>query len=1104
MSPRGPKDARPRLRRRWVAVIAAVLALGAVAGTSPASAVAFDAAHPQFGQPHHVSWDRYSLMIDGQRLVIWSGEFHMFRLPSPALWPDVLQKIKAEGFNTVSLYFSWAYSSPAPGVYDFSGIRDVDRVLSDAEAAGLYVIARPGPYINAELDGGGFPGWLSTQLGVARTQAPDYAQAWMDYLSRIDPIIARHQITRGGSVIAYQAENELVNTPDKPAYMQQVVNRIRQDGIDVPTTANLVVAPTWEPIVDLAGPDIYPQGFSCNAPNAWGGGLSVQTDHIEDNTRADGPATPEFLPEFQGGSFDPWGGAGYANCYQLTNGAFEKVLNQTASAQGVTMRNLYMIYGGTSWGWQPVPSDYTSYDYGAPIDEARELTPKYYDLKRLAYAETAVAPLAQTDGAGTPAGSNSDVLYAQRVNPVTHTQFIFLRHSDPTSTAEATTTLSLSTPDGDYPTVPQEPGTAIHVHGRDMKMLVADYDIGANHLVYSTSQLMTNADTGGRDVAVLYGAAGDPGETVLRYAAQPQVDVLEGKVTATWDATRKDLRLDYVHGGLARVLVHGGARDLLLVIDDEQDSGRIWLDQTAAGPVITYGPYLVRSASLTGGALTLSGETSASFPVDGQLGGATTTSAWSQPLGRPGGPSPLRVLAGPPISSVIWDGAPAAMSPLRGGGLSGSVGGPPPVSLPALRGWRFSPEAPESQPGFPDGGWMKADHMTTNNVANPPDNLPVLYMDDYGFHYGNVWYRGHFIATGAETGISLDCASGGSPSECLVWFNGHFLGSTSASGARTYGFPSGSVAAGRDNVVSVLVQSAGHPEDIVSADLHKAPRGLRGASLQGSPAALSWLIQGALGGEHPADMLRGPMNNGGLFGERAGWYQPRFDDSSWKAVSLPDRWPDGAATPGVGWYRTSFQLSLPSGADVPIGLRITDDPKRSYEALIFVNGWMMGQYVNDVGPQRLFYLPDGVIDPHGRNVIAIAVIAHGSDGSGGGLGSVSLEAYGRYATVGAATPAASLGLPAPQRCVSRRDFRIRLRAPAAQRLRFARVYVGGRQVRVVRGRRLTAVIDLRGLPRGTVHVRILAVTRAGRRISARRTYHTCVPRRRARRLARRR
>jgi beta-galactosidase len=979
---------------RLAALAAATLGLASAA----APAHAFDANNPTFGQPHKVTYDQYSLMVDGQRLVVWSGEFHIFRLPSPPLWRDVLQKIKAEGFNTVSLYFSWAYHSPAPGVYDFTGIRDVDRVLTMAEQAGLYVIARPGPYINAEVDAGGFPGWLESQLGAARTSAPDYTQAWTDYLSKIDPIIARHQITRGGSVIAYQVENELLNTPDKVPYMQAIVNKVRKDGIVVPTTANLVVAPTWEPIVNLDGPDPYPQGFDCRHPQTWSSGLSLQIDHLEQNTRFDGPQTPEFVPEFQGGSFDPWAGPGYANCYELTDGAFEKVLNLTATAQGVAMRNLYMLYGGTSWGYQPVPSDYTSYDYGSAIDEARELTPKYYDLKRLAYAETAIAPLAKTQKVSTPPGSNSDLLYEARQNPDTHTEFIFLRHADPTSTVNASTTLSLSTPDGTYSTVPQQPGTAIAIHGRDMKMLTADYGFGDQHLVYSTSQLMTDTTIAGLDVAVLYGSLGDPGETVLRYSARPRVTQRSGApVAVAWDASRHDLRLDYRHRGLTRLLIHvAGKRDLLLVLDDEQDSGRIWLNDTAAGPVLSYGPYLVRSASLAGRVLRLVGDTSASFPRGGQLGGATGTSAWSAPLRRRAAPTPLVILASAPVRRVIWDGKRLKLR-RRAGALIGRLGGPPPVRLPALRGWRFAAESPESQPGFADATWTKADHLTTNNVSNPPQTLPVLYMDDYGFHYGNVWYRGHFTATGSETGVGLDCAAGGSPAACLVWFNGRFLGATSASGMRTYTFAPGTLRSGHDNVISVLAESEGHPEDfLTNMETQKAPRGLAGARLQGSGAALSWRIQGALGGEHPSSLLRGPMNVGGLFGERGGWYLPAFDDHAWRPVGLPDRWAADHAPPGVGWYRTRFKLALPRGVDVPVGLRISDSSRSEYEAVIFVNGWMMGRYANRVGPQRIFYLPEGILYPRGRNVLAIAVISRGADGSGGGLGSVSLEAYGRY------------------------------------------------------------------------------------------------------------
>src|SRR3954447_365639 len=138
-------------------LLVAVLALVGVT-VPPATA-----APPKAG--HTVTYDGYSFLIDGQRTYLWSGEFHSYRLPSPDLWMDIFQKMKAAGFNTTSLYFDWGYHSPKRGVYDFSGIRDLDRLLDMAAQSGIYVIARPGPYINAEVDGGGFPGWLDTAPG---------------------------------------------------------------------------------------------------------------------------------------------------------------------------------------------------------------------------------------------------------------------------------------------------------------------------------------------------------------------------------------------------------------------------------------------------------------------------------------------------------------------------------------------------------------------------------------------------------------------------------------------------------------------------------------------------------------------------------------------------------------------------------------------------------------------------------------------------------------------------------------------------------------------------------------------------------------------------
>ncbi|MCW2998990.1 MAG: hypothetical protein JWN65_2539 [Solirubrobacterales bacterium] len=90
--------------------------------------------------------------------------------------------------------------------------------------------------------------------------------------------------------------------------------------------------------------------------------------------------------------------------------------------------------------------------------------------------------------------------------------------------------------------------------------------------------------------------------------------------------------------------------------------------------------------------------------------------------------------------------------------------------------------------------------------------------------------------------------------------------------------------------------------------------------------------------------------------------------------------------------------------------------------------------------------------------------------------------------------AGALGLPSAGRCVSRRAFTIHLRQPRGRRLASARVFVDGRRVKVVRGARTTARIDLRGLPRGTVTVRVVAKTRSGRTITETRRYRTCAGR----------
>lgn len=911
---------------------------------------------------HTVTYDRYSLVVDGKPTYLWSGSFHYWRLPSPDLWMDVLQKMKAGGFNAVEIYFDWGYHSSKRGVYDFSGIRDVDRLLDMARDVGIYVIARPGPYINAETDAGGFPGWLVTTAGKPRSTSPEYTAAYREWMTQINRIIARHQVTDGrGTVLLYQVENELYDeSDDTRRYMQALEDKARADGITVPLTGNHngnFVEGLGA--TDIPGQDSYPLDFDCTRPDRWNGIYDFSAE------RRALTRTPLFFPEYQGGAFDVWGGPGYEACRTFTGPAFERVFYEATMAAGSTMQNFYMTYGGINWGWLSSPGVYTSYDYGAAITASRQLTSKYDQQKLIGYMTRAVGPLARTDAVGSSVPDNRRLQVTARVNPEDGTRFYILRHAEPQDTTDDATHLKIPLGDTGETTVPQQPGTSIHVDGRDSKVLLANFRFGGQNLAYSTSELMTRLRLGTRDVALLYGRHGEDGETVLRYAAEPKTRVIDGTVATHWDAATHTLRLNYRHDGLARIAIDQGGTSLLLLIGDNAAATGFWQVDTAEGPVLVRGPYLVRGAVRAGDRIMLTGDTDKAGDVE--LFGFADTHGFS------------------------WNGMPIDADVTASASLRGHVDGPAPVVLPRLTGWHVSDGAPEIAAAFNDSAWLATDRTDS---PNPYWNhqLPILDSDAYGFHHGNVWYRGHFRATGKETGIRLSANTGvhlGNHGIFTAWLNGHFLGNN-PSGAQQFAIDPSWLKKDGDNVVSVLVDNHGHLQEEHNGAFRE-PRGLLSATFAGATPDIRWKIQGNVGGENLADPVRGPFNAGGLYGERMGWQLPGFVDAGWKTTTLPH----ATEQPGVDWYRTTFHLDLPSGQDVPVALRIHDLVPHHYRAIVFINGWQIGRYISDVGPQTDFELPSGLLNPQGENTIAIAAWSSAHDG---GLGEVSLVMQGNYRT----------------------------------------------------------------------------------------------------------
>ena len=80
-----------------------------------------------------------------------------------------------------------------PGNFTAEGIFALEPFFEAAQEAGIYLIARPGPYINAEVSGGGFPGWLQRAPVMGRTR--DFIPYTENYVKHVTPIIEKAQIT---------------------------------------------------------------------------------------------------------------------------------------------------------------------------------------------------------------------------------------------------------------------------------------------------------------------------------------------------------------------------------------------------------------------------------------------------------------------------------------------------------------------------------------------------------------------------------------------------------------------------------------------------------------------------------------------------------------------------------------------------------------------------------------------------------------------------------------------------------------------------------------------------------------------------------------------
>ncbi|MDJ1136329.1 glycoside hydrolase family 35 protein [Streptomyces iconiensis] len=326
-----------------------------------------------------------------------SGGMHYFRT-LPAQWPDRLTKLRSMGLDTVETYVPWNLHEPTPGEFDFTGRADLERFLRDAAAADLKVIVRPGPYICAEWDNGGLPSWLP---GPLRCHDPRFLNPVDRFFDELIPLIARHQVTRGGNVSMVQVENEYGSYGNDQPYLRHLADGLRDRGIEVPLftsdgTSDLMLTAGTLPGVRATanfGRRAAEQ-FAALARHRPGEGEGIG----EGKGKGEGEGAEPFCMEFWNGWFDHYGDQHTTRDAADAAATLAEILDLGGSV------NLYMACGGTNFGFTAganAGGDHadgayeptvTSYDYDAPISESGALTPKYWAYREVLARYTQLPP----------------------------------------------------------------------------------------------------------------------------------------------------------------------------------------------------------------------------------------------------------------------------------------------------------------------------------------------------------------------------------------------------------------------------------------------------------------------------------------------------------------------------------------------------------------------------------------------------------------------------------------------------------------------------------------------------------------------------------------
>ena len=566
-----------------------------VSAPSPSSPPAFALGSNRAPDGTTLTLDTRSLLRNGRRWIPVMGEFHYARYPATE-WLAELRKMRAGGVDVVATYAFWIHHEEVEGQWDWSGDRNLRGFVTAAQAAGLQVIVRLGPWCHGEVRNGGLPDWIVAR-GHTRTDDAAYLRSVDQWYHQVAAQIRGLLWKDGGPIIGVQLENEF---PGPAAHLLKLKRLARAAGLDVPLYTRtgwpaLATPLPFGEIIPLYG--VYAEGFwdreLAAMPGTYWAGFHFSTLRTDANIANEALGRREMRDEPDVARYP------YLTCEiggGMMSAYHRRIRMDPADIEATTLVKLgsgsngpgyYMYHGGTnpegrtplmesqdsaSTNWNDLPVK--NYDFQAPLGAAGQVRPHLQRLRRLhhflhAYGES-LAAMETSLPEHRPSGKEDAATLRWAARSDGHSAFVFVNNHERGRELPAKhgVKFRLEFPSGQ----PVEfPATAVNVPAGAGFIWPVRLALAENtFLEWASAQPVGRVRTGGRVTCYFAVTPGIPAEFAFRGA---RLEVHRGQVAPGPDGLT--VATGIAPGRESAVTVNGTVDCVLL---NEADSLRLTFD----------------------------------------------------------------------------------------------------------------------------------------------------------------------------------------------------------------------------------------------------------------------------------------------------------------------------------------------------------------------------------------------------------------------------------------------------------------------------------------------------------------------------------------------